>query len=131
MRTVIGAFLVVLAVTSSCLAIESPSEEQESYSDIPVLGVVVKQVVRDRLSCVLAAQEESKTTPSFSVLFVTNLDRNLGPNINVGDFVRLALRSLADQAAANPEIAKPANAEIYVAHYKACLREKGYPQTRD
>jgi hypothetical protein len=127
MRTVIGAFLVIFAA-NTCLAIEIQNEGQESYGDVPVLGVVVKQVVRDRLDCVLTAQKNSKSTPSFSVLFVTDIDRNLGPYIKAGDVVRQALRSLADQVALKPEIAKPASAEDYLAHYKACMRAKGYAQ---
>lgn len=52
MRSAVSAFLAVLIVSTSCLAAEIEREGQESYDDVPVLGVVVEQVAQDRLDCV-------------------------------------------------------------------------------
>lgn len=131
MRIVIGAFLAVFAIATSCLAAEIKSEDRRTSDDVPVLGVIVEQVLHDRIACVFDAQERSKSTPTFSTLLSTNIDRNLGARINAGEAIRQTLRNLQDRADAKPELARTADLTTYISFYKACMRGKGYPQSRD
>lgn len=95
----------------------------------PPVPKTPEHVRKDRIECVLAAQEETGSTPTVYVLFQLGLDQNIGKNGE--DIFRVIYRDLFLRAGLKPEWRKPAEEAIYTSVYQTCMRAKGYTRQKD